>query len=142
MAGDSIEVKGAWATIQAASSTADTAMSAGARTTIVAALDATSEKYPILDFKCKLSATSTPALNGVIELYRRSKADTDESPAPTTTFKHEFVGVFITSNVVDSSYYLYDKRNVDENATYYMLNGAGATLTIALSVRGASSNVN
>lgn len=140
MAGEVIDVTGTWATIQAAASTADGAMCAGTRTTITAALTGTEDDYPLLDFKVSISS-GTPVENSHVHIIRRSKADTDESPAPTTTFTSEYVCTVKLDNTASSHYYVYDQRNADKNATYYMLNDGGATLTLALKARGRTYNV-
>lgn len=140
MAGEAIDVTGSWETVQAATSTADGVMCTGARTTITVALTGTEDDYPLLDFKVAVSA-GTPVENDNVDIYRRSKADTDESPAPTTTYLNEYVGSMTFDNTAASEYYLYDVRNADKNATYYMLNNGGATLTIALKARGRTYNI-
>ena len=141
MTGEAINVNGAWATIQAAASTANAAFSAGTRTTIRAALTTGSEAdYPLLDMQLNVSS-GTPTENGLIRVYRRSKADgTNESPAPAGSYLQEHVGSFVMDNAT-GYYYLYGVPNFDKNATYYLYNADGtATLTIALAARGRSYN--
>ena len=140
MAGEAIDVTGSWAIVQAATSTADGVMCTGTRTTITAALTGTEDDYPLLDFKVAISS-GTPVENDTVDIYRRSKADTDESPAPTTTYLEEYVCSVVLDNTAASEFYYYDNRNSDKNATYYMLNNGGATLTIALKARGRTYNV-
>ena len=144
MAGQIIkEVNNTFTSIQAATSTANNLMCTGARTTIAAALTTGSEAdYPLLDFQLKVSS-GTPTENGLIHVFRRSKADgTNEQEAPTTTYKPEPVATFIMANVAATTYYYaYGKDNADKNATYYMLNKDGSiTLTIELLVRARSLN--
>ncbi|MFT6496257.1 MAG: hypothetical protein ACJA2A_002043 [Cycloclasticus pugetii] len=142
MAGDTINVEGAWATLQAAASTANGAMSAGARTDIVTALGATEAAYPLIDFKVSVSV-GTPTLNGKVHIFRRSKADTDESPAPTSAYLSERVASIKMSSTASSHYYAYGIPNFDKNATYYIQNSDGAnTLTLALKARARSYNTN
>ena len=140
MAGESINAKGSWATIQAANSTATGSFSAGTRTTITAALTTGSEdEYPLLDLQLNVSVGS-PTENAQIRVYRRSKADgTNEAPAPAGSYLQEHVADFTIDNAT-GYYYLYGIPNVDENATYYLYNDDSVTLTIALAARGRGFN--
>ena len=139
--GDVILVRGSYATVQAASSTADDTVCAGARTNIGTALAATVEDYPILDFKLTVSV-GTPTVNETVEVYRIPDDGTNAAPTTTTTYLEQYVGSFVLIGSAPSQYYyLYGLPNVDQNDEYLMINRGGATLTIALSARGRSSNV-
>ena len=136
MAGETINItSAAWHTIQAASSTTDGSLCAGARTAINAtSLSADEELYPLLDMRLTISV-GTPTVNTTVDVYRRSKGDgTNESPAPVATdFTQQYVGSFVLDNTAATSYYyLQGVVNSDPEATYYMINNSGATLTIAL----------
>ena len=137
MAGETINVRGAWATLQAAASTANGAFSAGSRTVISTALSTGDEAdYPLMDLKLSVSS-GTPAADGLVNVYRRNKADTDESPAPDSAFKSEYLGTFLMDATASSSYYIYGLPNDDPEATLYIENQDGtSTLTIALKARG------
>ena len=69
MAGETInQYSSAWVALQAAYSTADTLISAGAVTAISAtALSANEQKYPLLDMKLTVSV-GTPVVNGVVDV--------------------------------------------------------------------------
>lgn len=139
MAGETInKPSSAWVTAQAAASVADAAVSAGARTTVNAsALSANEKEYPLVDFQLILSV-GTSVLNDVVDIYRTSKADaTNESPATTATFLQEYVGQsFVLDGTAATKYfYVYGVPNVDPNATYYLINNGGATLTLELKLR-------
>jgi len=142
MAAESINAVGEFVVIQAASSTANGALSTGTRTTISSALttalgSVTEASYPILDFRLNVSV-GTPTENGRVYVYRRSKADgVNESPAPLGSYKPDYVGSFTLDNTASSQYYYYSVNNVDKNATYYLENDDGTnTLTLELSARG------
>lgn len=138
----SLKVAGTWATIQAAASVGAGAISGGTRTTIAAALTTGDEAdYAKLDMMLTHSAGSTPAVNELVHVFRRSKADgTNESPVPSSTFRQEHVGSFVLQALAAPQYYyLYGITNEDKNATYYLMNdAASATMTLALSARGAA----
>ena len=136
MANEAIQATGSYATAQAASSTADTVLSAGAVTAIGTAI-ATEDLYPMLDFKLTLSV-GTPVVGGTVDVYRRPSDGTNQSPAPVAAdFLTNYVGTFtVDDTAVTTYYYLYGVSNPDPNDTYYMVNNIGATITIALSVRG------
>lgn len=139
--GDVILARGTYATVQAANSTADADVSAGTITNIGAALAATEEDYPLLDFK--LSVTfGTPTADTTVDLYRRPDDGTNAAPAPTSSYLHEFIESFQLDDLASSQYYyVYGIPNIDQNDEYYIVNNAGATLTIALAARGRTTNV-
>jgi len=143
MAGETInQPSAAWYTIQAAASTLDAAVSAGARTAINAtALSVNERKYPLLDFRLDMSV-GTPVVNQTVDLYRRPKMDgTNEAPAVTATYLHKFVDSFVLNALAGPQYYYIDSiPNPDPNATYYLVNQSGATLTIALAVASRGWN--
>ena len=127
--GDGINKAGAYATVQAASSTADGAFSAGASTAIGTAIAAESA-YFLLDFKVIVSV-GTPVAEGAIHIYKRNS----DQPAPTATYKQTLVGSAIP-DAATGNYYLRGVVNDDPLDSFYMQNAAGATLTIALEARG------
>src|SRR5210317_1151078 len=106
MAGETINERGSWATIQAAASTANAAFSAGSRTTIATALSTGQEaNYPLLDLQLTVSV-GTPAAGGVVHVYRRNKADgTNEQPVPDSAYKHQYVGTFTMDATAATTYY-------------------------------------
>mgnify|MGYP000512817886 FL=1 len=136
MANETIQATGSYATAQAATSTADAALCGGAVTAIGTAI-ATEDLYPLLDFKLTVSV-GTPVVGGTVDVYRRPSDGTNQSPIPVAAdFLTNYVGSFTLDNAaVTQYYYLYGVVNPDPGDTYYMVNNDGATLTIALSVRG------
>lgn len=136
MANETIQATGSYATCQAASSTADATLCAGAVTAIGSAI-ATEDLYPLLDFKLTVSS-GTPVAGGTVDVYRRPSDGTNQSPAPVVAdFLTNYVGSFVIDNAaVTQYYYLYGVSNPDPGDTYYMVNNDGATLTILLAVRG------
>ena len=138
--GDVVNVKGTYATVQAAASTADGAISAGSTTSILAALGATEEDYPLLDLKLTVSV-GTPTLGGTINVYRQPSDGTNASPTTKTNYLQQYVGSFIIDDAaVTQYYYLYAVPNFDNNDTFVLENDSGSTLTIALAARGRSYN--
>lgn len=138
--GDVITVRGTYATIQAAASTADGAVCGGSRTNIGAALAATEEDYPLIDLKLTVSV-GTPTVNTTVAVYRIPDDGTNAAPTTTTTYKQVYVGSFVLIGSAPSQYYyIYGVPNVDQNDEYIMINNGGATLTIALAARGRSVN--
>ena len=100
--------------------------------TIAAEFGATEELYPLIDFM--LDLTTAPTADGVFELYRRPSDGTNTAPAPTSTYKHQYVGSFITSSAADE-YFLLGVENVDPNDTFYVFNDSGASETFELFAR-------
>ena len=138
--GDMITVRGSYATIQAATSTANGAFCSGSRTAIGTALAATVEDYPLLDLKLAVSS-GTPTENGKVDVYRIPSDGTDAEPTPAGSFAPHYVGSFVMDNTASTEYYIYGVSNVDQNDTFIMYNNDGtSTLTIALSARGRSVN--
>ena len=138
MAGETINERGSWVTIQAAGSTATAAFCAGSRTTIAAALTTGQEaNYPFLDMQLTMSS-GTVVSEDVVHVYRRNKADgTNEQPAPVSDYKHQYVGTFTMDDAAATSYcYIFGIPNDDPSATYYLENQGTNTLTIALACRG------
>jgi hypothetical protein len=138
MAGETINERGSWSNIQVAASVANAAFSAGARTTIAAALSTGQEaNYPLLDLQLAVSV-GTPAAGGLSHVYRRNKADgTNEQGEPDATNKQQYVGTFVMEATASSYYYIYGIPNDDPSATYYLENQDGvSTLTLALAARG------
>jgi len=138
-----LKVAGSWATVSSAVSLGAGAFSTAAtRTAISAALTTGDEAdYAKLDFELTFSAGTTPAAGSQVHIFRRSKADgTNESPAPGSTHKHEYVKSFIMAALAyPQYYYVYGVSNEDPNATYYIQNDApAATMTLALAARGAA----
>jgi len=141
MQGDVVLARGAYATVQAATSTGDGALCTGARTNIGTALAATEEDYPLLDLKLSVTV-GTPTVNTTVDIYRIPDDGTNAAPATTTTYLEQYVGSFVLIGSAPSQYYyIYGVPNVDQNDEYVMINNGGATLTIALAARGRSSNV-
>ena len=136
MAGELKWLTGSYATAQAASSTADTALSAGAVTAIGTAI-ATEDLYQLLDFKVT-NSSATPNAMEPVDIYRRPSDGTNQAGVPVAAdYLPNPVGSVYFDNVAATTYaYLYGVSNPDPGDTYYMVNNAGATLTLALSVRG------
>jgi hypothetical protein len=135
MAGETINERGSFVNIQVAASTAAAAFSAGARTTIAAALTAGQESnYPLLDLQVDVS-TGTIVADDVLHVYRRNKADgTNETPVPDATFKSQYMGTFLL-DVGGQYFYIFGLPNDDPSATFYLENAATNTLTVALAAR-------
>jgi hypothetical protein len=136
MANETVQATGSFATAQAATSTGDGVLCTGSVTAIGTAI-ATEDLYPLLDFKLTISS-GTPVVGGTVDIYRRPSDGTNQSPAPVyTDFLTNYVGsITLDDTAATSYYYLYGVANPDPGDTYYMVNESGATLTIALSVRG------
>lgn len=136
MADEAVFTTGSYATAQAATSTADGALCAGAVTAIGSAI-ATEDLFGMLDFKVTMSS-GTPAAGGTVEIYRRPSDGTNQASPPVyADYKHQFVGTVTFDNIAATTYaYAYGVANPDPNDTYYMISELGATCTIALSVRG------
>ena len=138
--GDVVTVRGSYATVQAAASTADGAVCGGSRTNIGAALAADVEDYPLLDFKVTVSV-GTPTVNTTVAIYRIPDDGTNAAPTTTATYKQVLVGtVTLIGSAPSQYYYLYGVPNVDQNDESLMINNGGATLTIALAARGRTVN--
>ena len=136
MANETIVTVGTYTSITTITALADTNMSI-ASSTIAAALSATEEVYPLLDFKLEIASGTAPSLNSTFDLYRRPGDGTDAAPVPTTTYLEQYVGSFVLANANDD-YYIYGVANTDPNDTYYVLNNGGQTSTGALWVRAKS----
>lgn len=137
-ANEAIVTLGTWATLQAATSTADGAVCAGAVTPIETAFSTGNEAdWPLMDLK--LSVTSgTPSAGGTVDVYLRGKADTNEEPAlDATDLGHShYLGSFVLHDTASSTFYLYGVPNLDKKGSLYMVNNDGAsTLTIGLTGR-------
>lgn len=138
--GDVINVRGSYATVQAATSTGDGVVCTGSRTNIGTALAATVEDYPLLDLKLAVTV-GTPTENETVDVYRIPDDGTNAAPATSTTYLQQYVGSFVLDDSAPSQYYyIYGIANVDQNDEYVMINNGGATLTIALSARGRTVN--
>lgn len=134
MANETIQTRGSYANCQAAASTADAALCAGSVSTITSAIT-TEDDYPLLDFRVNVSV-GTPVAGDTVDIYRRPGDGTNQAPAPQTAdYLHQYVGSVVLDNAT-GYYYLYGVANPDPNDSYYMVNNGGATLTIALDVRG------
>lgn len=139
-AGDAVIVRGTYATVQASASVANGAMSGGAVTAIGAALAATEEDYPLLDFRISMTV-GTPTTPGTIDIYRRPSDGTNQAQAPTAAYKQQYVGsVQLSTSAATQYYYLYGVANVDQGDTFYGYNASGATLTFVIAARGRSLN--
>ena len=136
MANEALHATGAYATCQAASSTADGVLSAGAVTAIGAAI-ASEDLYPLLDFRVT-NSSGTPVAMEPVDIYRRPSDETNQSSPPVVAdHLPNYVGSVFFDNIAATTYaYLYGVENPDPGDTYYMVNNAGATLTILLAVRG------
>jgi len=143
MANEALVTLGSWATLQAASSTADGAVSAGSTTVVETALSTGSEAdYPLLDLKLTVSV-GTPVAGDTVDVYLRGKADTNEEPdLDATDLGHShYLGSFVLHDTAASTYYyLYGVPNLDKKGAIKCVNNGGATLTIALSGRGRTYN--
>ena len=131
--GEAIIKKGTtgYSSIIASASVSDGAMSAESDT-IANEFGANEELYPLLDFK--LDVTTAPTADGVFELYRRPGDGTDQAPAPTSSYLHQYCGSFTTSSAADE-YYIYGVPFGDENDTFYVYNNSGAAETFQLYVK-------
>lgn len=140
MAGESVVQLSSFATVVASDTVADGAMSDATTTTILAALGATDEDAPLLDFKLDITS-GTPTDGGRVDLYFRPSDGTDQSPAPDAAYLPHCVGSFLLTNATDE-YYLYQVPNLDKNGTYYWMNNDGSvTLTATLYARSRTFNV-
>ena len=141
MSGESIRVLSGYKSVQAATSTANGAYSAGAVTALSGTnMTATEQGLPLLDFKIKVGA-QTPAADGIVYVYRRNSDGTDQSPAPSLTYERDYVANFQLAAVAASTYYFYGAENVDKEAAYYLKNENGEILTLELLVRSRGYNV-
>ena len=136
MANEALHATGAYATCQAASSTANGVLSAGAVTAIGTAIGS-EDLYPLLDFQV-VNSVGTPVAMGNIDIYRKASDGTNQaSPPVVADFLPDFVGDAKFDNIAATTYaYRYGVKNPDPGDTYYMVNNAGATLTLELKVRG------
>jgi len=134
MANETLQTRGSYATVQAASSTADATLCTGTITTITSAIT-TEGDYPLLDLRLHVSV-GAPVAGGTVDIYRRPGDGTNQAPAPQTAdYLHQYAGSMVLDNAT-GYYYLYGVANPDPNDSYYMVNNGGATLTIALDARG------
>lgn len=145
MAGETLGVRGSWATVQAADSMATGEFSTGSATAISTALTTGDESdYPLLDFRLTLSS-GTPTDGATMSVFRIPKADgTTASPTPdnTSVYKAQYIGSFTMMDVASSVYYLFGVDNSDPLCTYILENNdATATLTGALAARGSSLKI-
>ena len=136
MANEALQATGSYATCQAASSTANGALSAGAVTAIGTAI-ASEDLYTLLDFQV-VNSVGTPVAMEPVDIYRRPSDGTNQSSPPVVAdHLPNFVGSAKFDNIAATTYaYLYGVKNPDPGDTYYMVNNAGATLTLDLKVRG------
>jgi hypothetical protein len=132
MAGETIiQPSSSWVTLQAAASTADGAMCAGAVTAISATtLTANEQKYPLIDFRAVVTV-APPSANTSIDIYRRSSDGTNQQPVPAADYLQQYVGSAMLDDAT-GSYYLWGVQNVDPAATFYAFNNSGTTVTIQL----------
>ena len=128
--GDGINKAGSYATVQAAASTANGAMSAGAVTNITTAIP-NEKDYFLLDFQVIISVAA-PTANTTVDIYRRANGD---QSAPSSTFKSQYVGSVVL-NAATGNYYLYGVPNPNPSDTFYAWNASGVTTTIELKARG------
>lgn len=140
MSGEPIQQRSAYAVVQASASVTSGSLSAGARTTIGAALPTGSEKdWFLLDFKLKVTV-GTPTENGVVVLYRIPGDGIDDAPTPSGNYLPHRVEQFVLDNAT-GTYFCYGVANVDPNDRFIIKNSAGATLTLELSVRSRGLGV-
>ena len=136
MADELIQTTGSFATAQAAASTADGALCGGSVTAIGTAIG-TEDLWSMLDFKVT-NSSGTPTAMSPVDIYRRPSDGTNQAGVPVAAdHLPNYVGSVYFDNTAATTYaYLYGVSNPDPGDTYYMVNNTGATLTIALSVRG------
>ena len=139
MAGETINKKSAaWHNIISAAAVADDALSGESTAISATSLSSDEREYPVLDFKLTYSSGTAPTVNTTVDLYRRPKSDgTNKAPAPVAAdFNQQYVGSFVLDNSAATSYYyLHGVSNVDSDATFYLINRGGQSLTLALDVR-------
>ena len=110
---------GTWNQIQASETVLSGAMSAGVSTPV----DTVNHSH-LLQFRLD----TTTAIAGDIHLYRRRSDGTNTSPAPTASYKHEYVGTF-KLDAAAGSYFAGPVTNVDPNDQYYWFNDTGSSIT-------------
>lgn len=139
MAGETVVQLSAFATVQASNGPADGSFSSGSTTTILAALGATDEDAPLLDFKLDITS-GTPIEGETADLFFHPSDGTDTAPPPSAyTNPPHYVGSFVLDAAADE-YFLYEVTNYDNNGTYVWLNNSGATITATLYARSRTFN--
>ena len=131
MSGESINVRSAYVTVQAAIAVGDNSISTGANTNILTAHGAAIADYVLLDFKL-LSSVTVPVLNGRVKLFKRHAGT---QPVPTLTYQETFIGSFVLAASL-GEYFIMGVVNDDPNDTYYIENDSGGALTLELLARG------
>jgi len=140
MAGETINERGSWATVQASDAMAPGEFSTGAKTAISTALSTGQESnYPLLDFKLEITV-GTPTDGDAMHVYRIPSADGSnaaETPDDSSVYKAQYVGSFIMMDVAPDQFcYLFGIDNSDPSATYLLENADGTvTLTAILKAR-------
>ena len=144
MAGETLRDSGAFVEVIASGAVANAAFSAESSVISSVLTTGAEANYPLLDFK--LSITSgTPATTGLVNLYRRPKADgTNKGNAPTATNKIQYVGSFVLAAVAPTTYhYLFGVENCDPASTYYAENADGvSSLTFSVQARARTYKAN
>ena len=137
MAGETIRDSGAFVALITSAAVANAAFSAESSVVSGVLTTGSEANYPLLDFQLTITS-GTPAATGLVNLYRRPKADgTNKGNAPTATNKIQYVGTFVLAAIAPTTYYyLYGVDNADPAATYYAENADGvSSLTFAVAVR-------
>ncbi|NQY62624.1 MAG: hypothetical protein HRT38_02685 [Alteromonadaceae bacterium] len=102
--------------------------------TVNSLMTTTESLYPILDAKLTITS-STPTKNMTVDLFIRPNADT-ESPGPSGAYEPYELGSFVLDSVANSTYYLFEIRNLDDKATFYLKSNESTTVLVAtLSIR-------
>jgi hypothetical protein len=127
MAGEAIQVRGNFATMQASASTNNSTMLASAPSDVATAIPS-EQNYVLVDFQSVVTGT---VVGGHLSVFKQ----TASAPAPTATYQSIYVG----SMTLDSStgtYRLNGVPNEDPTDKYYVQNNSGGTLTLDLQIRG------
>jgi hypothetical protein len=126
--GDGINVRGAFATMQASASTLDGAFLASAPIDVATAISG-EQDYFLVDFQSVAGAGS--AFNGFLAVYKQTLG----APVPTVAHTSIFVGTMLL-DVTSGTYRLNGVPNEDPTDKYYIQNNTGGTVIIDLQVRG------
>jgi hypothetical protein len=130
--GDGINVRGAFATMQASASALDGAFLASAPIDVATAISG-EQDYFLVDFQSVAGAGS--AFNGHLSVYKQTLG----APVPTTTHLSIFVGSMLL-DATSGTFRLNGVPNEDPTDKYYIQNSTGGTVTLDLQVRGRTYN--
>jgi hypothetical protein len=130
--GDGINVRGAFATMQASASTLDDAFLASAPIDVATAISG-EQDYFLVDFQSVAGAGSTA--DGYLSVFKQTLG----APIPSTTHLAIYVGNMLL-DATSGTYRLNGVSNEDPTDKYYVQNSTGGTVTLDLQVRGRTYN--